>query len=525
MVQATALYFYDLNGSLHLKLNKNNQLRLSTYSGKDVAGFQQFVDVKWGNEVATAEWLHAFNPKLLLNTALHYSSYGYGFHIDVQDEVQFDWTSRLKEYSGRLDFEYNLNPENLLQFGYNASRRIFSPIYMRVEENNTTFGDIKLDEKHVLEQALYIHNQHELTDKLSLLYGLRYSFFHNLGPGRVFRYQKGQPKSLESIRDTLFYQAGQIYNTYHGPEPRIIGRYLLSEESSVKFSYNRMQQYSQVASSATASLPTDRWIPADHYIKPQRADQWSLGCFKNLPKKSLSFSAEFYYKYMRNQIDFKDGVTVMDNLNDQNSDVAFNNAIETQLLSGRAWSYGLEVMVEKKIGDFSGWLAYTLSRTRRQVDGINKGRPYSPRYDRPHDLSLVAMYRFNKRLEISGNWVFTSGHAVTLPEGKYSFEGRQIPYYNPDHRNSSRMPNYHRLDLALTLKQKKKEQRQWQGSWSLSLYNTYFRKNPVLIQFMEVINNDPMLGAQQTEEIRSKGLKGVKVFFTLIPAISYNFSF
>jgi hypothetical protein len=234
-VQATALYFYDLNGSLHLKVNKNNQLRLSAYSGKDVAGFQQFVDVKWGNEVYTAEWLHAFNSKLLLNTALHYSAYGYGFHIDVQDEVQFDWTSRLKEYSARLDFEYSLNKENLLQFGYNASRRVFSPIYMRVEENNTTFGDIQLDEKHVLEHALYIHNQHELNDKLSLVYGLRYSLFHNLGPGRVFLYENDEAKSLGTISDTLYYNAGQIQNTYHGPEPRIIGRYLLSEESSVKY--------------------------------------------------------------------------------------------------------------------------------------------------------------------------------------------------------------------------------------------------------------------------------------------------
>jgi hypothetical protein len=168
-----------------------------------------------------------------------------------------------------------------------------------------------------------------------------------------------------------------------------------------------MQQYSQVASSATASLPTDRWIPADRYVKPQRADQWSLGYYRNLPKQELGFSAEFYYKYMRNQIDFKDEVTVLDNLNDQNSDIIFNNAIETQLLSGRAWSYGLELMVEKKMGNFSGWLAYTLSRTRRQIYGIHQDKPYSPRYDRQLDQrEPVGYYRWvvwqNGKLKING---------------------------------------------------------------------------------------------------------------------------
>lgn len=524
-LRATTVFFFDINSTIQYKPNEKNHFLFYTYNGDDVARFYDLLKIKWGNRVVAGEWLHSFNKNLLLNTSLHYSKYGYGFNINFRDELEYEWSSKLDEKSLRLDFDYSLNRNNRLNFGYNASLRKFSPVYLFIKENNTTFGNIRLDEKHVLEHALYIHNEQTLTDKFSLQYGLRYTLFHNLGPGRVFRYEKGLPRSPETITDTLTYGTGKIYNTYHGPEPRLIGRYSFSDSSSVKISYNRMQQFTQVASNATASLPSDRWIPSDLYLKPQSADQFSLGYFSRAKSEGISFSAELYYKKMRNQLDFKDGVTVISNINDQNTDVNFNNFLETQLLSGEAWSYGMELMLRKKNERYNGWISYTYSRTRRRIAGINKGEPYSPRYDRPHDISIVNSFKLNKRLEIAANWIFTSGSAVTMPEGKYTFEGKQLPYFNPEVRNNSRLADYHRLDLSLTLRQKKNVQRRWQGSWTFSLYNAYLQKNPLFVQFTEVINHDPALSETDVPEVYSKELKGVKAYFSLIPAITYNFSY
>ena len=524
-IRATAVYFFDLNSTIQYKLNEKNRFLFYTYNGDDVARFYNLLKIKWGNRVVAGEWLHSFSQNLLLNTSLHYSRYGYGFNINFRDELEYEWSSKLDEKSLRLDFDYAVNRNNRLNFGYQSSLRKFSPVYLFIKENNTTFGNIRLDEKHVLEHALYMHNEQKVTDRLSLQYGIRYTMFHNIGPGRVFMYEKDLPRLPETITDTLIYPTGKIYNTYHGPEPRLIGRYSFSDSSSVKFSYNRMQQFTQVASNATASLPSDRWIPSDLYLKPQTGDQWTLGYFSRTKSEGLGFSAELYYKKMKNQLDFKDGVTVINNINDQNAEVNFNNSLETQLLSGTGWSYGLELMLRKKQGRYNGWVSYTYSRTRRRIEGINKGEPYSPRYDRPHDFSIVNSYKINKRLDIAANWIFTSGSAVTMPEGKYSFEGKQLPYFNPEVRNNSRLADYHRLDLSLTLKQKKNEQRRWQGSWTFSLYNSYMRKNPLFVQFTEVINNDPLLSETDVQEVYSKELKGVKVYFSLIPAITYNFSY
>lgn len=520
-------FFYDLNASLHFRLNQKNQLRLQAYNGNDMARFYQFIKVNWGNRIVSAEWLHSFNHKLLLSSSFHYSQYGYGFRFSLEDEVDFRWTSGLKEYSSQQDFDYTLSPNSHLSFGYNFTKRSFDPLFLRLAGNGSynLSENINLDKKQVVEQALYIHHEHQIGEKLSLLYGLRYSFFHNLGPGKAFVYKSGIAKSLETITDTLQYGHNELYHTFHGAEPRIIGRYTINENSSVKFSYNRMQQYTQVASSATASLPTDRWIPSDQYLKPQIGDQWSAGYFKALNSVQLDLSAEVYYKHMRNQIDFKDGVRFAGYLNNQTTSIQFNNSLETQLLSGKAWSYGLELMLRKKKGRLTGWLAYSLSQTRRQIEGINRNKPYSPRYDRPHDFSLVGNYKLSKRLEVATTWVYTSGSALTLPEGKYTFEDRQLPYYNPQYRNNSRLPAYHRLDLSFTIHNKKNEERRWKSNWSFSLYNAYMRKNPLFIQFMNVINNDPLISEADAVKVKSKELKGVKVFFSIIPAVSYNFRF
>jgi outer membrane receptor protein involved in Fe transport len=378
------------------------------------------------------------------------------------------------------------------------------------------FESLKLDTKYGMEHAFYASNTQQLTDKLTIEYGIRYSFFQNIGPGRVFKYENNRPDDTGEIIDTVDYHRLEHINFYHGPEPRVAARFAFNPSTSLKFSYTRMRQYLQVATNSTAGLPVDRWVASDKYIKPQIADQIALGLFKNFVDNSFETSAEIYYKKMQNQIDFK-----------EEAEILFNNYLESEIRSGKAWAYGVELMVKKNIGKTTGWMSYTYSRTQRRINGINNGKSYSPRYDRPHNFSTVISHQLSKRISLSANWVFTSGSAVSFPKGTYEVEGRIVNYY--EGRNQDRMPNYHRMDFSVNIDGKKK--RKWQGSWNFSIYNVYSRKNPFTILFREVYNNNPQIAEDGTLDgekvpITSVEQKPVKVYlFRLIPSISYNFKF
>lgn len=276
-----------------------------------------------------------------------------------------------------------------------------------------------------------------------------------------------------------------------------------------------MRQYLQVASNATAGLPIDRWIPADNYVKPLIGDQIATGFFKNLASNTLEASVEVYYKWMQNVIDFKSG-----------SDILLNNNIETEISEGRGWAYGAEFLIKKNVGKTTGWVSYTLSRARRQVDEINAGLPYNARYDRIHDVSVVVSHQFNPRISLSGTWVYSTGLAVSLPSGRYQINGQSVPYYDPQKRNAYRMPDFHRMDLSMVLDSKKNESRRWNSSWSFSVYNAYARKNPFVITFEDVYNEDPGFEPGEDDLIESSRPAAVKTYlFSIIPSVTYNFEF
>jgi hypothetical protein len=512
-INSNTLYFYDFNAKANYIFNDNNRLYLSGYFGRDVFGVDDLFGLDWGNATATARWNHVFNEKLFLNTSLIYSTFDYGF--DADDGVNsFIWKSILKEYNLKADFSWFLNPENTITFGSNTQYHYFGPpkITFRGESD---IQDIELFDRFALEQAFYLGNEQKLSERLSLEYGLRYSLFQNLGPSRVYEYAPGLPRRNETIIDTLHYEPFEKIQFYDGLEPRLGARFLLDQNSSVKASYNRMYQYMQIASNATAGLPIDRWIPADRYVRPLIGDQVAAGYFRNFDEDAYEASVEVYYKWMQRLIDFKPAAQIL-----------LTNNIETEILEGRGWSYGAEWLLRKNTGSTTGWLSYTLSRTMRQVPGINNDQPYPARYDRIHDLSLVLSHELTPRLSLSGNFVYSTGMAVSFPTGRTVIAGQSIPVYDDNRRNANRMPPYHRLDLSATLNGRKRPGRKWQGSWVFSVYNVYARKNPFTITFQEVYNNDPTFTPESGEAVESSRPGAVKLYlFSIIPSVTYNFQF
>lgn len=515
-IQDNVLYFYDFNAKANYTLNDRNRLFLSGYFGRDKFGVADQFGIDWGNATATLRWNHLFSDKIFLNSTLIYSNFDYGFDIDAET-AEFTWSSRLKEYSAKFDANFFPNPNHALDFGYHLSLYDFEPARITPQgESGVNFVPLVLDNKYGLEHAVYIGNSHQVSPRVSMEYGLRYSLFQHIGPGKVFQYANDQPLSDESIIGETEYDRLENIQSYHGAEPRFGLRYLLDSEKSIKFSYNRMRQYIQIASNATAGLPIDRWIPSDTYIPPMVGDQLALGYFQNLRQNTIEASVEVYYKWMHDIIDFLTG-----------TDILLNDNLETEISVGRGWAYGAEFLLRKDIGRTTGWIAYTLSRTRQQIDDINLGRPYNARFDRIHDIAVVLSHQMTPRFTLSGNWVYSTGTAVSYPAGRYNLNGLSVPYYDPGERNAYRMPNYHRFDISAVLESKKNKDRRWQSNWSFSVYNIYGRKNPFVITFEDVYNDDITFDPGEDEEaVISQKPGSIKTYlFRFIPSVTYNFKF
>jgi hypothetical protein len=260
-------------------------------------------------------------------------------------------------------------------------------------------------------------------------------------------------------------------------------------------------------------LPLDRWIPAGTYIPPIRGDQISLGLFKNLMDNRWELSLEGYYKDFQNIIDLRQGANVL-----------FTDNVETEILTGSGYAYGLEFLVKKNMGKTTGWLAYTYSKTWRKILGISGDNWYNPRFDRPHDVTLVLNHEFSKMWSGNMTFVYTSGQAVTFPIGTYEMDNQRMPLYGTQ-RNADRFPDYHRMDASITWKNVDKG-RKWRGSWNFSIYNLYGRKNPFSYQFTDIINDQINFDPRSGDEIISRRPGVVMTYlFTFLPALTYNFQF
>ncbi len=489
-IKEVKLYFYDVNIKGNYRINQKNRIFLSGYFGKDVLGFGDIAGVDWGNATGTLRWNHLFNTKLFSNTSLIFSNYNYNIYVKFGD-TKIKAASALQDYSLKQDFQYFASSKSKFKFGLNS---IYHKIIPGVITNETDpSNNQKAVNTYAWENAAYFSHEVRLTGLLSFEYGIRFSSFTVLGPGKFYSYD-----SAGNIIDTAIYPSGKFVKTYFNPEPRLAVNFVINEKSSVKASYGRNAQNLHLMSNSNAGSPTDLWIPSSNNVKPEIADQVSLGYFRNFKENNYEFSTEVYYKRLQHQIDYKDG-----------AELDFSQKVESLLLFGKGRAYGIEFLLKKKYGKLTGWVGYTLSRSEKKIEGINGGNYYPAKQDRTHDISIVGIYELSKKWSFSATWVYYTGNAVTFPSGKYEIGGQVKSYYTE--RNAYRMPVYHRLDLGFTWLRKKTAKHEL--SYTFSLYNAYGHQNAYSIRFRQDPNDPTKTQAVQTS------------LFRWVPSGSLNFKF
>lgn len=499
------LNFYDLTVKTNYKLSEKDRVYLSGYLGRDNFGFGDAAGFNWGNATTTLRWNHLFNDRLFSNFTAYYSNYDYQINFGSEATNTFDWDANILNYSLKTDFSYFINPKNLLTFGGQAILYQFFPgNAVGVSEGEET--NFSLDKKNALEGGLFVENEQTINSKLSLHYGLRFSYFNYMGAGKAYEFAETTPGEAKTLISSTAYDEGESIQDYANLEPRASVKYQFNPSASLKLSYNRMAQYIHLISNSTASTPVDVWTPSTNNIKPQMVDQYAVGIFKNFKDNKYVASAEVYYKDFDHLVDYIDGANLF-----------INELLEAELLDADGRAYGLEFQVEKKKGKLTGWVSYTLSKSERLVDGINNNEWFDSRFDQRHNLSITSFYELGNRLTLSANFVLNSGTPATFPTDRFTQQGYVIPNVASNARNNVRIPAYHRLDISATLKGKGKKR--WQSEWVFGIYNVYNKRNPFSIYFRQQearpIDGEPIT----TEAVQ------LSVIGNFIPSISYNFKF
>ena len=504
--------FYDLNLKTNYEINKNNKVYLSGYFGRDIFNLSKIIKNDYGNASGNLRWNHIFNDKLFSNLSLIYSKYDYQIVLDF---VKLDWIADIKNYNLKYDFKYYASDKLKLDFGISGISYRLNPGEVKPSSPSSPINYLKLEQKRAFEGGAYVSAEHKLTDKLTAQYGMRYSTFTRLGGQNIVNYVNDQPviynselgiyEEGEELGNT-YYDKNEKVKTFDNFEPRLGLAYQLNSSASIKASYTKSSQYLHLLSNTSSVTPLDVWTPSGKYIKPQLSNQYALGYYKNFKNNKYTLELETYYKTTDNRIDYVDG-----------SDLIGTNTIETEILNGEARAYGLELLLRKNKGKFTGWLAYTLSKSEQRTLGgkagglgINKGNWYNTSYDRTHDISITGIYKWDEKWSFSANMVYQTGRPVTYPNGQYEYEGLSIASYSG--RNEDRLPAYHRLDVSATYKPNGNPDKRWKGEWVFGLYNVYNRKNAASVSFRQ--NDDTGLNEANRTSI-----------FGLIPSISYNFKF
>ena len=504
--KGSGYYFFDLNAKFNWNINSKNRVFLSGYLGRDVFSFKNTdddfnVSIPWGNATTSLRWNHLFGPKLFMNATSVFSDYKFSFGAE-QDGFAIGLFSGIRDFNNKVDFSWIPNTKHYLRFGANYTWHTFTP-------NNASAksGDVEFDlggkvQQFAHEAAVYFNDDWNISERLLLTYGLRYSYFMQVGP-----FNRYVQDVTGTTVDTVSYGRGDKVADYGGFEPRISMRFLINEKSSVKASFTQNLQYVHLATLSPISLPTDIWVPCSDVVKPQLGYQYAAGYFRNFYKNMFEASVEVYYKQMYNQIEFAPSALPEDNI---------NNNTDNNFVFGTGESYGAEFFFKKRVGKLNGWVGYTLSWTWRYFPDISSER-FPARYDRRHDLSVVVVYDLNERLSFGGVFVYGTGNAITLPVARYLIEGTIVDEYGP--RNSFRMAPYHRADISVTYNCKPKKlfgKLPFESNWNLSVYNIYNRMNPFFIYF----DNEGSI-QEGNLDITAKQVS----LFPVLPSITWNFNF
>lgn len=507
-VRNSTVSFYDATAKISYAFNHKNKLSLSTYTSNDKFRLGLDTTYNWGTTNAVLKYNHIWGEKLFSDFTAIYSNYNY--KVDNQAEVNaFELNYGIRYRSLKSDFTY-FSQKHQLDFGASIIWYDLQPGSLIPATERSGINPVLIEKEQSREMAAYFNDEYKINSRISLMFGLRYSLFHNLGPGSVYLYEENIPKGPTTITDTLQFGRGDIIKSYGGFEPRVSVKLGLGPSSSLKVSYNRMRQYISMISNTAAITPIDIWKTSNTHIRPQIGDQVIVGYFKNFAGNSIETSIEAYYKKIYNLLEYKDGASLL-----------LNETLEADLLEGKGRAYGVELMGKKKTGRLTGWASYAYSRSERLVQGefpeetINLGKYYPSNYDKPHNIKFVGNFRITQRWSFSANFIYGTGRPFTAPYSKYRIQNaflENITVGNFSQRNQFRIQDYHRLDISITLGQGHKKYRNWKGSWTFSIYNVYGRKNAYSVFFRDVYGVPPMPYR-------------LSVLGVPFPSLTYNFTF
>ena len=496
--------FYDGIVKYKHNIDDKNNIQGTFYFSKDRFSITSDSIFDYNNRLISLKYGHNFSEKSRAELILVSSQYKYGINYEADANENFDFGYELNEYQAKLNFNYKLSNKHKLSYGLSSKLYTIDPGNIEPIGAISDVKAKKIDREKGLESAVYLADLFEVTDKLLLDLGLRYSFYSALGPATQNVYEDGVPKSESSIVEVKEFGKNESIKTYGGPEYRISARYLLGNDFSVKAGFNRTIQYLHLLSTNTTQSPTDIWKLSDLNIAPQRANQYSLGFFKNLSGKDVEFSIEGYYKTMQDLLDYKIGAQLI-----------LNDDLETDLLQGEGRAYGVEFLVKKNSGRFNGYVGYSYSRSEVKLDSqlmqerVNNGEFFPANYDKPHDFSVVANYKLTKRFSFSGNFTYQTGRPITYPIGRYVIAGEEQVLYSD--RNQFRIPDYYRLDLGVNIEGNHKLKKLAHSFINISVYNVLGRNNPYSVFF---VTEEGQIKAYQTS-----------IFSVPVPTITYNFKF
>lgn len=494
-------FFYDLNGRLTYRLTGDSQLSATVYRSFDTFKFPQDTLYTTQSTLLTARWSQRLNPHLSFNLTATQSDYRF-FLDGLTATNTYRYRSTIRQRDARLDWLYAV-PTHRLEFGGSLTGYSLLPGAIAPTGNNSNINALILPTEQAREWAGYLSEEWTPFRVLSVQVGVRYAQFTNVGPGVAYQYTDGQPRTRESIADTLHYASGQAVAHYGGWEPRLTIRANITPNSSLKISYNRTRQYLHLISNTTAISPVDFWKVSDALVPPQVADQFAVGYFQNLRENEYETSVEVYHKTLQNLVEYRNGATLL-----------LNPTLDADLLRGQGRAYGVEVSVQKTRGLLTGLISYTYSRTWARVPSpypsvqINGGNWYPSTFDRPHNLTVATQWKWSRGWTFGTNFVYTSGRPTTYPDGTYRLNGAKVLDYSQ--RNADRIPDYHRLDVSFTKDGRRTPGQRHYGNWSVSLYNVYAHKNPYSIYFQRV-------------NTTTKSYQ-LSVFGTVIPSLSWNFT-
>jgi hypothetical protein len=505
--------FYDATALIAWKPDPSNRISLFGYISNDRFEYAKDRDYKYTNLLASAKWKHTFSNNFYFNVVAGLSNYRY--QLSESDSLRpwesFKINSKVLYRNLKGNFSWLPLDNHAIDFGINGVLYDISPGEQRPMGFESEIQLLKMPTEKAGEYALYITDNFKISPELTIDIGLRYSLYTYLGPSKVFSFMPALPRSRESIIDSTLYGRNEIVHTYSGLEPRISLRFGISDDRSLKFSYNRIHQYINLVSNTAIMTPSDVWKLSSPELKPLRVDHFAIGYFQNFMKNSVESSIEIYYKSLKNAIDYKNGATIL-----------LNPYLETDLLNVSGHNYGVELYVRKNSGTLTGWLGYTFSRSLQKTTGvheeekINNNQLFASNFDRPNNLVINLNYHLSRRWSIGGTFNWSTGRPVTLPEYKYDHQGYQLLYYSD--RNKYRLPDYHRLDVSITYDESLKLRKKWKGSWVLSVVNLYGRKNAYSVFYKK---EEHMV----SYEYRQYDTYMLYIIGRPFPSLTYNFSF